>query len=46
MTGKKNKFNRYAFIYGRIREKHPNWSHGQIKYCTIYAWRRTQHDKK
>jgi hypothetical protein len=46
MTGKKNKFNRYAFIYWRIREKHPNWSHGQIKYCTIYAWRRAQHDKK
>lgn len=35
MAGKKNKFNRYALIYCRIRAKHPNWSHGQIKYCTI-----------
>lgn len=43
----KKKFNRYAFIYFRIRAKHPNWSRGQIKYCTIiYAWRRTRYDKK
>lgn len=37
MANKKKKFNRYAFIYCRIRAKHPNWSHVQIKYCTIYA---------
>lgn len=48
MANKKNKFNVYAFIYSRIRAKHPNWSHGQIKYCTVYAWRRMgrrQNDK-
>lgn len=38
----KKKFNRYSFIYSRIRQKHPNWSHGKIKYCTIYALRRNK----
>ena len=38
MTGKKNKFNRYALIYCRIRAKHPNWSHGHQKWhdCKHY----------
>ena len=29
--------NRFMFVYSRIKKKHPNWSHGQIRYCTAYA---------
>ena len=38
----KKKFNRYSFIYSRIRNKHPDWPYGRIKYCTMYAlyWRK------
>lgn len=31
------KFNRFNYIYRAIKKKHPTWTHGQIKYCTVYA---------
>lgn len=34
------KFNRFAYVYALIRNRHPNWSHGQIKHCTAYAVKR------
>lgn len=42
LTNKKKKFNKYALIYCKIRAKHPNWKHGQIRYCTVYALRRNK----
>lgn len=37
------KLTKYIMIYSAIKNKHPNWKHGQIRYCTIYALR---HPKK
>lgn len=34
------KFNRFGYVYSLIKNRHPNWSHGQIKYCTMYALKR------
>ena len=33
----KKKFNRFGYVYGLIRKRHPDWSHGQISHCTAYA---------
>jgi hypothetical protein len=32
-----NKRKRFAIVYGIIKNKHPNWTHGQITHCTAYA---------
>lgn len=31
------KFNRFVYVYLKIKKKHPNWAHGQIRHCTAYA---------
>jgi hypothetical protein len=31
--------NKYIIIYSCIKNKHPDWSHGRIRYCTIWAMR-------
>ena len=34
MSGKRKRF---AIVYGIIKKKHPNWTHGQLSHCTAYA---------
>lgn len=34
-----NRNQKFAIVYFKIKSKHPNWSHGRIKYCTRYAIR-------
>ena len=32
-----SRFNRFAYIYKKIKSKHPNWVHKQISHATAYA---------
>ena len=32
-----SKHNIFTMVYMRIRNKHPDWKHGQILACTAYA---------
>ena len=31
------KFNRFAYVYCRIKKKHLDWSKKKLRSCTIYA---------
>lgn len=33
------KFNRFGYIYSKIRGKHPDWTHNQLVRSTLYAIR-------
>ena len=30
-------FNRFAYVYSLIKNRHPNWVHNQVRHCTAYA---------
>ena len=32
-----NRNQKFAIVYFKIKSKHPNWSHGQLRHCTAYA---------
>ena len=36
----------FAYVYRKIRYKHPKWTHGQISHCTAYALRYHKKEKK
>lgn len=33
----KKKFNRFGYVYSLIQDKHPDWSHKKLVFCTLYA---------
>lgn len=33
------KFNRFGYIYSKIRDKHPDWTHNQLVRSTLYVIR-------
>lgn len=35
----KKKYNRFAIVYSKIRNKHPNYTHKQLVRLTMYALR-------
>lgn len=36
----KKKFNKFGYVYGLIRKRHPDWSDKKLISCTIYALRK------
>lgn len=39
MNKKKQTTNVFMIVYMKIKHKHPDWKHGQIRACTAYALR-------
>ena len=37
--------NTFMLVYMKIRHKHPDWKHGQIRACTAYALKYKKKEK-
>ena len=36
---------RFRIVYGKLRNKHPNWVHKQLAYWTLVAMKEKRHIK-